>query len=162
MRWCIKRSILCFWELFLERCEGEEEQVPRLRQDFTQECWEAVGRVWWKGYLDLSIIPIQLSPAFVRACYPRISSVDDELLMKSFSRFISGPKWMAVKKGLHNNMDETAKLSGPFFFLPSRDHLRTSLLIMAQCSSSGAKVFNRLFFTPLSTMWWHPLLKKTI
>lgn len=101
MRWCIKRSVLCFWELFLERCEGEEEQVPRLRQDFTQEWWEAIGRVWWKGYLNLSIIPIQLSPAFVRACYPRISSVDDELLMKSFSRFISGPKWMAVKKKVY-------------------------------------------------------------
>ncbi|XP_020555782.2 uncharacterized protein LOC110013663 isoform X2 [Oryzias latipes] len=127
-----------FWELFLEQCEGEEERVPRLRPDFTQEHWEAVGRVWLKGYLDHGIIPIQLSPAFVLAFCQGVSSVDEERLMMSFNTFISGPERMAVEKALQNNMDETVEEDLLDLFsrmgshcLPSGDHLRASLLTMA-------------------------------
>ncbi|KAF4118755.1 hypothetical protein G5714_000806 [Onychostoma macrolepis] len=34
-----------FWDQFLEQCEGEDEQVPRLRPDFSEAEWEAVGRI---------------------------------------------------------------------------------------------------------------------
>ncbi|XP_019119966.2 uncharacterized protein LOC109139782 [Larimichthys crocea] len=57
-----------FWENFLEQCEGEDERVPRLRPDYSEKEWQALGRVWLKGYLDHKIIPIRLSPSFVLAC----------------------------------------------------------------------------------------------
>ncbi|XP_041841968.1 uncharacterized protein LOC121640323 [Melanotaenia boesemani] len=127
-----------FWEHFLEQCEGEDERVPRLRPDFTEQQWQAVGRVWLKGYLDHNIIPIRLSPAFVLACCQGVSSVDEELLMMSFSRFISGPEQVAVEKALQGNMDETAEedllelLSRMgSHCLPSKDNLQASLLTMA-------------------------------
>ncbi|KAI7814465.1 hypothetical protein IRJ41_018701 [Triplophysa rosa] len=35
-----------FWDQFLEQCEGEDERIPRLRPDFSEVEWEAVGRIW--------------------------------------------------------------------------------------------------------------------
>ncbi|KAF6729949.1 hypothetical protein FQA47_008711 [Oryzias melastigma] len=127
-----------FWELFLEQCEGEEERVPRLQPEFTQEHWKAVGRIWLKGYQDHGIIPIHLSPASVLACCQGVSSVDEELLMMSFNRFISEPERMAVDKALQNNMDDTTEEDLLDLFsrmgshsLPSKDNLQASLLTMA-------------------------------
>lgn len=42
---------IAFWEQFLEQCEGETERVPRLRPDFCEAEWQAVGRIWTKGLL---------------------------------------------------------------------------------------------------------------
>ncbi|KAL1258745.1 hypothetical protein QQF64_009322 [Cirrhinus molitorella] len=64
-----------FWDQFLEQCEGEDEQVPRLRPDFSEAEWEAVGRNWVKGLLDLGILPVYLSSAFILACMHGIDSV---------------------------------------------------------------------------------------
>ncbi len=37
-----------FWDQLLEQCEGEDERVPRLRPDFSEAEWEAIGRIWVK------------------------------------------------------------------------------------------------------------------
>ncbi|KAL1246639.1 hypothetical protein QQF64_034446, partial [Cirrhinus molitorella] len=39
-------------EIQTVKCEGEEERVPRLRPDCSAREWQAVGRVWVKGYVD--------------------------------------------------------------------------------------------------------------
>ena len=44
-----------FWEDFLQQFEGEDEWVPRLRPDYSEKAWQALGRVWLKGYLDHKI-----------------------------------------------------------------------------------------------------------
>lgn len=54
-------------------------EYPRLRPDYCEKEWQAVGRVWLKGFLDHNIIPIRLSPAFTLACCQGVSSVDEEL-----------------------------------------------------------------------------------
>lgn len=41
-----------FWEQFLEQCEGETERVPRLRPDFCEAEWQAVGRIWVNYHLQ--------------------------------------------------------------------------------------------------------------
>ncbi|XP_057182589.1 ubiquitin carboxyl-terminal hydrolase 47 isoform X3 [Triplophysa rosa] len=63
-----------FWDQFLEQCEGEDERIPRLRPDFSEVEWEAVGRIWVKGLLDLGVLPIRLSSAFILACMHGIDS----------------------------------------------------------------------------------------
>ncbi|KAK0154135.1 hypothetical protein N1851_003759 [Merluccius polli] len=57
-----------FWEQFLEQCEGETERVPRLRPDFSEAEWQAVGRIWVKGFVDHGVMPVKLSIAFILAC----------------------------------------------------------------------------------------------
>lgn len=56
-----------FWDQFLEQCEGEDERVPTLRPDFSEAEWGAVGRIWVKGLLDLGVLPVRLSSAFILA-----------------------------------------------------------------------------------------------
>lgn len=57
-----------FWEQFLEQCEGDTEQVPRLRPDFSEAEWQAVGCIWVKGFVDHGVMPVKLSMAFILAC----------------------------------------------------------------------------------------------
>ncbi|KAK5603624.1 hypothetical protein CRENBAI_003395 [Crenichthys baileyi] len=89
-----------FWEHFLELCEVEDEREPRLQLDFTEKLWQAVGGVWLKGYLDHNIKPIQLSPALILACCQGVNSVDKELLLMSFRRFLSAHERVAADKAL--------------------------------------------------------------
>ncbi|XP_069376383.1 uncharacterized protein [Paralichthys olivaceus] len=127
-----------FWEHFLEQCEGEDERVPRLRPDYSEKAWQALGRVWLKGYLDHKIIPIRLSPAFVLACCQGIGSVDEELLMMSFARFLSENERASLEKALQGNIDETVEEDLLDVFsrmgshcLPSKDNVRAAILTMA-------------------------------
>ena len=127
-----------FWEHFLEQCEGEDERVPRLRPDYSEKAWQALGRVWLKGYLDHKIIPIRLSPAFVLACCQGLGSVDEELLMMSFARFLSENERASLEKALQGNIDETVEEDLLDVFsrmgshcLPSKDNVRAAILTMA-------------------------------
>ena len=70
-----------FWEQFLEQCEGESERVPKLRPDFSEVKWQAVGRIWVKGVLEHGVMPVRLSKALILACIHGIDSVDTDILM---------------------------------------------------------------------------------
>lgn len=83
-----------FWEDFLVQCESEEERVPRLRPDYSEREWQAVGRVWVKGYVDHGVMPIRLSPAFILACIDGV----EELVMSSFFKYVSASEQSVVEK----------------------------------------------------------------
>ncbi|XP_049909959.1 uncharacterized protein LOC126396158 [Epinephelus moara] len=104
-----RQAYSTFWEHFLEQCEGEDDRVPRLRPDYSEKKWQALGRVWLKRYLDHKIIPIRLSPAFVLACCQGVSSVDEELLMMSCARFLSENECASLEKALQGNIDENVE-----------------------------------------------------
>lgn len=133
-----REAYSAFWEDFLEQCEGEDERVPRLQPDYSEKKWEALGRVWLKGYLDHKIIPVRLSPAFVLACCQGLSSVDEDLLMASFARFLSESERASLEKALQGNIAEDVEEDLLDIFsrmgsrcLPSKDNLRTAILTMA-------------------------------
>lgn len=90
----------------MELCEGEDERVPRLQPDYSEKKWEALGRVYLKLYLDHKIIPLRLSPAFVLACCQKLTSVDEDLLMTSFARFLSESERASLEKAMQGNMDD--------------------------------------------------------
>ncbi|XP_030580814.1 uncharacterized protein LOC115777119 [Archocentrus centrarchus] len=96
-----------FWEQFLEQCEGETERVPRLRPDFGEAEWKAVGHIWVKGLLDYGVIPVRLSKAFILACIHGIDSVDADILMSSFLNYLPPVERSAVEKALNGTMDES-------------------------------------------------------
>ncbi|XP_032409601.1 uncharacterized protein LOC116721178 [Xiphophorus hellerii] len=95
-----------FWEQFLEQCEGETERVPRLRPDFCESEWQAIGHIWVKGFLDHGVIPVRLSKAFILACVHGIESVDDDVLIPSFLNYLPLVERSAVEKALQGTMDQ--------------------------------------------------------
>ncbi|XP_061733753.1 uncharacterized protein LOC133536974 [Nerophis ophidion] len=101
-----REAYSAFWDHFLDQCEGEDERVPRLRPNYSEKKWQALGRVWLKGYLNHKILPIRLSPAFALACCKGVSSVDEELLMMSFARFLSENERVSLEKALQGTIDE--------------------------------------------------------
>lgn len=56
-----REAYSAFWEIFLEQCEGGDERVPRLRPDYSDKKWEALGRVWLKEYQS-GCHPLLFSP----------------------------------------------------------------------------------------------------
>ncbi|XP_076866803.1 uncharacterized protein LOC143518217 [Brachyhypopomus gauderio] len=133
-----REAYTAFWEEFLEQCEGEEERVPRLRPDYSEKEWQAVGRLWAKGHVDHGIIPVRLSPVFVLACTQGIDSVDESLLMSSFVNYLSSAERACVEKALQGNMDEIDKEDLLDLFtrmgshiLPPEDNMQTAILTMA-------------------------------
>lgn len=98
-----------FWEQFLGQCEGEEERVPRQRPDFSESHWEALGRIWAKGLLDYSVIPVRLSKAFILACVFGVSAVDNAVLMSSFYNYLSDSERLTVEKAVQGTLEESEK-----------------------------------------------------
>ncbi|KAL4006888.1 nucleoside diphosphate-linked moiety X motif 19, mitochondrial [Sarotherodon galilaeus] len=96
-----------FWEQFLEQCEGETERVPRLRPDFCEAEWQAVGQIWVKGLVDHGVIPVRLSKAFILACLHGIDSVSIDILMTSFLNYIAPVERSAVENALQGTMGES-------------------------------------------------------
>ncbi|KAK1886938.1 PiggyBac transposable element-derived protein 4 [Dissostichus eleginoides] len=92
------------------RCEGEDERVPRLRPDYSEKEWQAVG----------------------------VSSVDEELLMMSFLRYLSVTERESVEKVLEGNLEEIDEEDLLDLFsrmgshcLPSKDKIRAAIVVMA-------------------------------
>ncbi|XP_034029739.1 uncharacterized protein LOC117513601 [Thalassophryne amazonica] len=96
-----------FWEQFLDYCEGEDERVPRLRPDFWDSEWQAVGRIWVKGLLDHGVLPVRLCKAFILACIHGIDYVDEDILMSSFLNYLPLVERSAVESALHGTMDDS-------------------------------------------------------
>lgn len=52
-----------FWiEFFRRSAEGEESSVPALNSKWQGEEWQAIGRIFAKGFVDQNVLPIQMSP----------------------------------------------------------------------------------------------------
>ncbi|XP_034048418.1 uncharacterized protein LOC117529683 [Thalassophryne amazonica] len=96
-----------FWEQFLDYCEGEDERVPRLRPDFWDSEWQAVGRIWVKGLLDHGVLPVRLCKAFILACIHGIDYVDEDILMLSFLNYLPLVERSAVESALQGTMDDS-------------------------------------------------------
>ncbi|XP_078018787.1 uncharacterized protein LOC144458879 [Epinephelus lanceolatus] len=127
-----------FWEQFLEQCEGETERVPRLRPDFCEAEWQAVGWIWVKGLLDHGVMPVRLSKAFILACIHGIDSVDVDILMTSFLNYLPPVERSAVEKALQGTMEKSDEedLLDLFtrmgsHFLPPKNSMQPAIETMA-------------------------------
>ena len=67
-----------FWKQFANSLTiGERERVSFLRNDHFIKEWEAVGRIFVKGYQSVSYFPLFLSKAFICYC-----SFDAEVIIR--------------------------------------------------------------------------------
>ena len=127
-----------FWEQFLEQCEGESERVPKLRPDFSEVKWQAVGRIWVKGFLEHGVMPVRLSKAFILACIHGIDSVDTDILMSSFLEYLPSVERSAVEKALQGTMEESDEeelldlfTRMGYHILPPKKNMEPAIKIMA-------------------------------
>lgn len=147
-----------FWEQFLEQGEGETERVPRLRPDFSEAEWQAVGHIWVKGFVDHGVMPVKLSVAFILACISGIDSVDTDILMSSFLNYLPSIERSAVEKALQGTMEESDQedLLDLFtrmgsHFLPPKNSMKSAIETMAhKAILQEPKYIADCFSTPMS------------
>ncbi|KAM9475207.1 uncharacterized protein Hap1MRO34_011056 isoform 1-T2 [Clarias gariepinus] len=127
-----------FWEQFLEQCEGEEERVPRLRLDFSEDEWQAVGRIWAKGFLDHGVLPIRLSKSFILASIHGIDAVDVHVLLSSFLNYLSSNERVIIERALQGTLEENDEEDLLDLFtrmgsqcLPPKDNMESAIQTMA-------------------------------
>ncbi|KAF3840360.1 hypothetical protein F7725_019077 [Dissostichus mawsoni] len=125
--------------------EGVSREVARGKMSECPDCGQIIRRrngkllvVWIKGYMDHNILPIRLSPAFILSCCQGVSSVDEELLMMSFLRYLSVTERESVEKVLEGNLEEIDEEDLLDLFsrmgshcLPSKDKIRAAIVVIA-------------------------------
>uniref|UniRef100_A0A1A7Y3P9 Si:ch73-30l9.1 n=1 Tax=Iconisemion striatum TaxID=60296 RepID=A0A1A7Y3P9_9TELE len=147
-----------FWEQFLEQCEGEIERVPRLRPAFSEAEWQAVGRIWVKGFLDHGVMPVKLSLAFILACISGIDNVDSDTLMSSFLNYLPPIERSAVEKALQGTLEESDQEDLLDLFtrmgshsLPPQNGMKSAIEMMAhKAILQEPKYIVDCFSTPMS------------
>ncbi|XP_054593746.1 uncharacterized protein [Nothobranchius furzeri] len=165
-----KEVYTAFWEQVLEQCEGEMERVPRLRPDFSEAEWQAVGRIWVKGFLDHGVMPVKLSLAFILACISGIDNVDTETLMSLFLNYLPPIERSAVEKALQGTMEESDQEDLMDLFtrmgshsLPPQNGMKSAIDTMAhKATLQEPKYIVDCFSTPMSHVklklpdkqWW--------
>ncbi|XP_061180800.1 uncharacterized protein LOC133189443 [Saccostrea echinata] len=79
-----------FWiEFFRRSAEGEESRVPALNSKWQGDEWQAIGRLFAKGFVDQNVFPIQMSPVTTIVVSFGEASVTDKILNDAFLSYIS-------------------------------------------------------------------------
>uniref|UniRef100_A0A1A8BJE9 Si:ch73-30l9.1 n=1 Tax=Nothobranchius kadleci TaxID=1051664 RepID=A0A1A8BJE9_NOTKA len=134
------------------------ERVPRLRPDFSEAEWQAVGRIWVKGFLDHGGMPAKLSLSFILACINGIDNVDAETLMSSFLNYLPPIERSAVEKALQGTMEESDQEDLMDLFtrmgshsLPPQNGMKSAIEMMAhKATLQEPKFVVDCFSTPVS------------
>lgn len=77
---------------------GEDERVPSIRHDMRREKWEALGRVFLKGYTQERYFPIKISQVFMCCCLFGEDSVNEDIYLESFLKYVSNSEADVIQK----------------------------------------------------------------
>ncbi len=100
-------AIANFWqEFYLSCCLGERGRVPFLRHDFQADEWKAVSRIIVRGYLDLGYFRVMVSQAFVICAMFGEKAVPDEIILRSFKRYLAPMDEQLVCRALASDFKE--------------------------------------------------------
>lgn len=126
-----------FWESFLLRnTDGETYRVPVLCNDYSQEEWEGIGRILYKGFKDHRYFPISLAPAFIVAVVHGEESVTPKLLKDSFFSYLSPSEkevLISAADGLPVDEDELLCILDRFqcHKIPSTEEMSSTIIQIA-------------------------------
>ena len=97
-------ALSAFWILFYDSCTvGEDERVPVVRHDFKEDEWEAVARILVKGYQEVKFFPVMINKVFMFSTLFEGEKIADELLLKSFLRYVSKDERELIKLALNGS-----------------------------------------------------------
>ena len=79
-----------FWiEFFRRSSEGEESRVPALNSKWKGEEWQAIGKIFAKGFKDQNVFPVQMSPVTSIVLSFGEASITKKILNDAFLNYIS-------------------------------------------------------------------------
>lgn len=125
-----------FWiEFFRRSAEGEESRVPALNSKWQGEEWQAIGRIFAKGFVDQNILPIQMSPVTLIVVSFGEVSVTDKILNDAFLNYISKTERDTISLALNRDSFEEEVLDDLIDFLdrfsckqrPTKENLQSLL-----------------------------------
>ena len=94
-----------FWQDFYECCTlGSELKVPTLRHDFEKEDWSAVARMLTFGWTVEKMLPDQLAPSFLNACFNGVNSetYENDVILQEYCQFLSSTEKDLITKALNS------------------------------------------------------------
>ena len=83
---------------------GEAERVPFVRHDYNRGDWEAVGRIFVKGYLTCQFFPLLISKTFLAHVLFGEKIITGPMLIESFRQYISSDERKLIDKCLSNTL----------------------------------------------------------
>lgn len=90
-----------FWQCFYEKCTvGSTYKVPYIRHDFGESQWNAIAKVYVKGFRSERYIPLKLAPVFIRSCFG--FEIEDSKLIEDFLNFLCEAEADIIKKSLND------------------------------------------------------------
>ena len=102
----VRDMLSLFWnDVYNSFMLGEDERVPYIRHDVTRDKWQAVARVFAKGFTQLGYFPIRLSKVFLSSCLFGEDSVTEDMYLESFLKYISKTEADLIEKVLSNSVD---------------------------------------------------------
>ena len=68
---------------------SEEQHVPVVRHDFKENEWQAIKRIFVKGYQDVKFFSVKLNKVFLFAALFHSRDLLEEVLLNSFLKYVS-------------------------------------------------------------------------
>ena len=85
----IRDALSLFWQdAYVSLMLGEDERVRCIRHDMSRNHWQAVARIFLKGFLQERYFPIQISQVFVTSLVFGEDFISREMYLKSFKRYV--------------------------------------------------------------------------
>ena len=89
-----------FWEEFYEQCTvGTTAKVPFLRDDFTPDIWQAIGRILLCGFQTCQYLPIKLALPLMEDLFHGSVCCD---ILESFMHYVSSQDMVILKTALED------------------------------------------------------------
>ena len=97
----VRDAFSLFWQdSYVSLMLGEEERVPCIRHDMGKQHWQAVARIFLKGFLQAGYFPIQISQVFLISLMFGEDAISNDMYLESFKRYVSRAESDIIEKVL--------------------------------------------------------------
>lgn len=101
----VRDAFSLFWnDVYNSLMLGEDQRVPSIRHDMKKEKWEALARVFLKGYTQERYFPIKISQVFMCSCLFGEDSVSEEIYLDSFLKYVSNSEADVIQKAFSKSI----------------------------------------------------------
>ena len=101
----VRDAFSLFWhDVYNSYMLGEDERVPSIRHDVSQEKWQAIARILLKGYTQERYFPIKISKVFLCSCLFGEETVTGDTYFDSFMKYVSKTEAHLIERILSDSL----------------------------------------------------------
>lgn len=101
----VRDAFSLFWQdSYVSLMLGEEERVPCIRHDMGKQHWQAVARIFVKGFLQAGYFPIQISQVFLTSLMFGEDAITNDMYLQSFKRYVSRAEADIIEKVIERKL----------------------------------------------------------